>query len=110
MIYQKYFLLYCLWFTACATPNFKTEVTYFGEVDLYKNKNTEEKAKSLAWKKEYPVKVIQGKLPDGISILEGGRKIEITEKYKSKYEILGTVSSKHAYLPFDARLRANFGL
>lgn len=88
-------LIIAVMLLGCATKRYKTEITYFGDVDLDKNRLTAERAKELPWRPEpdYNVRVVQGKLPEGLSISENGSKIVVSSSHEKEFEVLGLVKS-----------------
>jgi len=82
-------------FSACATPEYVTEISFYGAVDVERNRAASQAAQNLPWGGDYPVKVIQGLLPEGLELTDGGGKLVVKDGYEERYEVLGDVVSTH---------------
>jgi hypothetical protein len=78
----------------CATRRYLTEVDLFGDIDLQKSEELSLQALKKPWE-NYPVRVIQGKLPKGLSFNEKYSELKIDEQYEDTFQIIGTITSKH---------------
>lgn len=83
--------------SACATPSFEVRVNHYGTVDPARDRRVAEAAQDLPWDEEYAVTVVQGKLPEGLTLK--GRTLEIAAPYKGRYEVIGELRSQHRMNP-----------
>jgi|GEM_PF-5057496 len=78
----------------CATRRYVTDVDLFGDIDLQKGEELALQSREKLWK-DYPVRVIQGKLPKGLSFNEKHSELKIAEQYEDTFQLLGTITSAH---------------
>lgn len=77
----------------CATAADHVRIARYGAVDTTADQELADKAEALPWHKDYPVVVVRGTLPPGISIDKDGS-IEVDRSATGETEVLGTVSSE----------------
>jgi hypothetical protein len=94
--------------TGCATVYPKVSVKTFGDVDLRKDQNLSELAQRAEIVPE--IRVLQGALPEGISIEEDNSKIIVQPGFESRYTILGTVESDYTKEVFTKSGESSGGL
>lgn len=87
----------CLGATACATPSFEVRVSHYGTVDPMRDQRVAEEAQDLPWDADYAVKVVQGKLPEGLELR--GSTLEVKAGFTERYEVIGEVRSQHRMNP-----------
>jgi hypothetical protein len=80
--------------SGCATIHPDAVVQSFGESNPAHNKQIAEQAMDRGANDE-GVKVISGKLPDGLDIQERGTKIVVQPGFESKYTVLGTIEADY---------------
>jgi hypothetical protein len=83
--------------TACSTVAYKPSINYFGDVDVEKSEAAAEKAAELPLDRNYPVRIIEGQIPEGLDSTEGGTKIVVLKGHETKYQVLGEIESKPKY-------------
>ncbi len=89
---------------SCSTLHPKVVVQSFGEMNLSKDTEIQDRANQL---EETPseVKVYNGIMPEGLELAEQGHKLVVVAGYENKYQVLGSVSSgfnKDAYAGFKS--------
>ena len=87
--------------SACATAQYTVEATIYGEVDLARQRQISKDVHTHPWDHDYPVRVVQGKLPEGLLLLDGGQTLSIEAGFESRFEILGELTSTFADSPGD---------
>lgn len=96
-VYRMGFAFVALGAVGCSTAAYRPVITPFGDVDVDKAHELEKKATSLPLRRKYPVRVIEGSIPEGLDLTEQGSKIIIKRGFEKRYEVLGEVESKPLY-------------
>lgn len=91
---------------ACITPPYTGSAVPFGTVDLGQEEKLNAKIKSTDASKAAAVRVVRGKLPDGLQLADNGRKLVVDASHAEVYEVLGQAISRHKYDLLVARFRA----
>jgi len=70
-------------------------VVRFGTADPRADRTAAEAANTMRPDQAVEVEVLRGKLPAGLELSEGGRKLAVTREGEGKYEVIGEVRSDY---------------
>ena len=83
----------CLLGSACAAPHYTAGLHYFGDVDPKRDREVAARANERQTDPR-GIRVVQGRLPEGLQLTPDGNQILIAPGYEYRYAVLGTVSSE----------------